>query len=119
MTSRRAFLTGVGAALATPSIVRAESLMKIVMPRAYGVGGITTRDFMRSSKFVSMIRHEDFVQFGSVLPMWISGDAHQGVFTVRTWNSINVPQEITRAETARNMETIRRVARQYGYEVYD
>lgn len=33
MIARRGFLLGLGAALATPAIVRAESLMKIVMPR--------------------------------------------------------------------------------------
>lgn len=33
MTSRRAFLLGIGAALAAPAIVKAESLMKIAAMR--------------------------------------------------------------------------------------
>jgi hypothetical protein len=32
MTSRRSFLLGIGAALAAPSVVRADSLMKLWVP---------------------------------------------------------------------------------------
>ena len=33
MTNRRAFLLGIGAALAAPAIVRAESIMRVVVPQ--------------------------------------------------------------------------------------
>ena len=33
MTSRRSFLLGLGATLAAPAIVRAESLMKLYVPK--------------------------------------------------------------------------------------
>lgn len=42
MANRRSFLIGIGAALAAPAIVRAESLMKLWVPPAPAVVAVPT-----------------------------------------------------------------------------